>query len=39
MEAVRDASLDDFTGDKDRFGVCICSGIGGLPLIEETQRA
>jgi 3-oxoacyl-[acyl-carrier-protein] synthase II len=39
MEAVRDASLDDFTGDKDRFGVCIGSGIGGLPLIEETQRA
>jgi 3-oxoacyl-[acyl-carrier-protein] synthase II len=39
MEAVRDANLEDFAGDKDRCGVCIGSGIGGLPLIEETQLA
>jgi len=39
IEAVRDADLENFTGDKDRCGVCIGSGIGGLPLIEETQRA
>ena len=39
MEAVRDAGLDDYAGDKDRCGVCIGSGIGGLPLIEETHRA
>ncbi|MEO9135118.1 MAG: beta-ketoacyl-ACP synthase II [Casimicrobiaceae bacterium] len=39
MEAVRDAGLENFAGDKDRYGVCIGSGIGGLPLIEETQRA
>jgi 3-oxoacyl-[acyl-carrier-protein] synthase II len=39
MEAMRDASLEDFAGDKDRCGICIGSGIGGLPLIEETQRA
>jgi 3-oxoacyl-[acyl-carrier-protein] synthase II len=39
MEAVRDARLDTYAGDKERIGVCIGSGIGGLPLIEETQRA
>jgi 3-oxoacyl-[acyl-carrier-protein] synthase II len=39
MEAVRDAGLDAYTGDKERIGVCIGSGIGGLPLIEDTQRA
>ncbi|HLW13630.1 MAG TPA: beta-ketoacyl-ACP synthase II [Casimicrobiaceae bacterium] len=39
IEAVRDAGLEDYTGDKDRCGICIGSGIGGLPLIEETQRA
>jgi len=39
MEAIRDAGLEQFTGDKDRCGVCIGSGIGGLPMIEETQRA
>jgi 3-oxoacyl-[acyl-carrier-protein] synthase II len=39
MEAVRDAGLDDYAGDKDRCGVCIGSGIGGLPMIEETHRA
>ena len=39
MEAVSDAGLDDFRGDKERVGVCIGSGIGGLPLIEETKTA
>ncbi len=39
MEAIRDAGLDGYDGDKDRCGVCIGSGIGGLPMIEETQRA
>jgi 3-oxoacyl-[acyl-carrier-protein] synthase II len=39
MEAVTDAGLDDYRGDKDRVGVCIGSGIGGLPLIEETKEA
>ena len=39
MEAVSDAGLDDYRGDKERVGVCIGSGIGGLPLIEETKRA
>lgn len=39
MEAVRDAGLESYAGDKDRCGVSIGSGIGGLPMIEETQRA
>ena len=39
MDAVADAGLDDYAGDKERVGVCIGSGIGGLPLIEETKAA
>src|SRR6478752_8416944 len=39
MEAIGDAGLDGYGGDKERCGVCIGSGIGGLPMIEETQRA
>ncbi len=38
MEAVKDAGLEGFTGDKERTGVCIGSGIGGLPMIEETHN-
>ncbi len=39
MEAVQDAGLTDYTGNKERVGVCIGSGIGGLPMIEETAKA
>jgi 3-oxoacyl-[acyl-carrier-protein] synthase II len=39
MEAIADAGLDEYRGDKERVGVCIGSGIGGLPMIEETQQA
>jgi 3-oxoacyl-[acyl-carrier-protein] synthase II len=39
MEAVRDAGLEAYTGDKERCGVCIGSGIGGLPMIEDTHQA
>jgi len=39
MEAIKDAGLDAWTGDKERVGVCIGSGIGGLPMIEHTQDA
>jgi 3-oxoacyl-[acyl-carrier-protein] synthase II len=39
MEAIGDAGLADYAGDKERVGVCIGSGIGGLPMIEETKRA
>lgn len=39
LQAINDAQLDAFTElDKDRVGVNIGSGIGGLPLIEETAR-
>ena len=39
MEAIGDAGLADFRGDLERVGVCIGSGIGGLPMIEETKEA
>jgi 3-oxoacyl-[acyl-carrier-protein] synthase II len=39
IEAVRDAGLDAYPGDKERVGVCIGSGIGGLPMIEDTKQA
>jgi len=40
LQAVNDAGLDDVPGlDKTRVGVNIGSGIGGLPLIEETGVA
>ncbi|XXQ67731.1 beta-ketoacyl-ACP synthase II [Neisseriaceae bacterium B1] len=40
LQAIADAKLDEFTElDKDRIGVNIGSGIGGLPLIEETANA
>ena len=39
LQAIADAKLDDFADlDKDRVGVNIGSGVGGLPLIEETVR-
>ena len=34
-EAVRDAGLDNYTGDKERVGVSVGSGIGGLNTIYE----
>ena len=39
MEAIKDAGLDGYAGDKERVGVCVGSGIGGLPMIEDTQIA
>jgi len=38
-EAVKDAGLAGHSTDPDRIGVCVGSGIGGLPMIEETARA
>ena len=35
-EAVRDAGLIDYDGDKNRIGVSIGSGIGGMQTIYET---
>ncbi|HTP48569.1 MAG TPA: beta-ketoacyl-ACP synthase II [Casimicrobiaceae bacterium] len=37
-EAVKNAGLDTRALDADRIGVCVGSGIGGLPMIEETVR-
>src|SRR5215472_2628325 len=39
MEAIRDGGLEGYKGDLERVGVCIGSGIGGLPMIEATARA
>jgi 3-oxoacyl-[acyl-carrier-protein] synthase II len=39
QEALRDASFTIDEHNADRVGVYIGSGIGGLPLLEETHRA
>lgn len=40
IQAVRDAGIDDVTNlDAERIGVNIGSGIGGLPMIENTDAA
>lgn len=40
LQAIADAKLDEFEDlNKDRVGVNIGSGIGGLPLIEATANA
>ncbi|HXF66054.1 MAG TPA: beta-ketoacyl-ACP synthase II [Burkholderiales bacterium] len=39
IEAIRDAGLDFDRERREMVGVCIGSGIGGLPLIEETHNA
>jgi 3-oxoacyl-[acyl-carrier-protein] synthase II len=39
VEALKDSALDLDRADRERVGVCIGSGIGGLPLIEETHNA
>ncbi|MBW7899975.1 MAG: beta-ketoacyl-ACP synthase II [Rhodocyclaceae bacterium] len=37
IQAVRDAGLEAHAADAERIGVAIGSGIGGLPLIEQTH--
>jgi len=39
IDALKDSGLDLEREDRERIGVCIGSGIGGLPLIEETHHA
>jgi 3-oxoacyl-[acyl-carrier-protein] synthase II len=39
MDAIKDGGLEGYAGDKERIGVCIGSGIGGLPMIEATAKA
>jgi len=37
IQAIRDAQLEGIATSPERIGVCIGSGIGGLPLIEATH--
>ena len=37
-EAIKDAGLTDYSGDKNRIGVSVGSGVGGLSTIENTDR-
>jgi 3-oxoacyl-[acyl-carrier-protein] synthase II len=39
IDAVADSGLELEREDRTQIGVCIGSGIGGLPLIEETHTA
>lgn len=39
MDALGDAGIDKNPANAERIGVCIGSGIGGLPLIEDTGLA
>jgi 3-oxoacyl-[acyl-carrier-protein] synthase II len=39
VEAIKDSGLDLERERREQIGVCIGSGIGGLPLIEETHNA
>jgi 3-oxoacyl-[acyl-carrier-protein] synthase II len=39
IQAIKDAGLDFDTLDREQIGACVGSGIGGLPLIEETHTA
>ena len=39
IESIADAGLDLDKLDRERIGACIGSGIGGLPLIENTHDA
>lgn len=36
-EAVKDAGLENYTGDKQRVGVSVGSGVGGIATIGETD--
>jgi len=37
IQAIRDAGLEAAPADAERIGVAIGSGIGGLPMIEDTK--
>jgi 3-oxoacyl-[acyl-carrier-protein] synthase II len=39
IEAIKDSGLDFEREQREQVGVCIGSGIGGLPLIEDTHNA
>lgn len=37
-EAIKDAGLENYTGDKERVGVSVGSGVGGLSTIATTDK-
>ena len=37
-EAIKDAGLSEYVGDKNRIGVSVGSGVGGLATIEATDK-
>ena len=37
-EAIKDAGLSDYAGDKNRIGVSVGSGVGGLSTISDTDK-
>ncbi len=39
IESIQDAGLDFERLDREKIGACIGSGIGGIPLIEQTHDA
>ena len=39
IEALKDAGIDAQPADAERVGVCVGSGIGGLPMIADTHGA
>jgi len=39
VEALKNSGLDLDRENREAIGVCIASGIGGLPMIEETHNA
>ena len=39
IDALKDSGLDLERENREQIGVCVGSGIGGLPLIEETHNA
>ena len=36
-EAIKDAGLEDYAGDKTKVGVCVGSGVGGISTISDTD--
>ncbi len=38
IQALRDAGIEPKPADAERFGVIVGSGIGGLPMIEDTHN-
>jgi 3-oxoacyl-[acyl-carrier-protein] synthase II len=38
IESIKDAGLDFDREQREQVGVCIGSGIGGLPMIEDTHK-